>query len=155
MAVRYADGEGVSPNYQDAMAWFAKAATNDNEKAQWKLGLGYMNGIGVPHDEGKAVAWFKRAANGGDAPAQRALSELYMTGRGIPIDYVRAYTWANIAAGLHGNDNDQLQAIRSRMTAVQIEDANRRTSIWWEHERRRAANKAGSQRPTMSNAAEK
>jgi hypothetical protein len=34
MAVRYADGEGVPQNYQDAMAWFAKAAANDNEKAQ-------------------------------------------------------------------------------------------------------------------------
>jgi putative methionine-R-sulfoxide reductase with GAF domain len=140
MAVRYADGEGVPQNYQDAMAWFAKAAANGNEKAQWKLGLGYIKGIGVPHDEREAVMWFKRAANRGDIRAQSALSDVYLSGRGVPRDYVRAYTWANIAAGLGENDNDRLKAIRSRMTAIQIEDADRRTSIWWEHERRRTAN---------------
>jgi hypothetical protein len=139
MALRYADGEGVPQNYQDAMAWFAKAAANGNGKAQWKLGLGYFKGIGVPHDERQAVVWFKRAANQGDSRAQNALSDIYLSGQGVPIDYVRAYTWANIAAGLRGNDNDRLTVIRSRMTAIQIEDANRRTSIWWEHERRTAA----------------
>jgi putative methionine-R-sulfoxide reductase with GAF domain len=139
MAVRYADGEGVPQNYQDAMAWFAKAAANGNEKAQWKLGLGYIKGIGVPHDEREAVMWFKRAANRGDIRAQTALSDVYLSGRGVPRDYVRAYTWANIAAGLGENDNDRLKAIRSRMTAIQIEDADQRTSIWWEHERRKAA----------------
>jgi TPR repeat protein len=35
-------------NYWDAMAWFAKAATNGNDNVQWKLGLGYIKGIGVP-----------------------------------------------------------------------------------------------------------
>jgi hypothetical protein len=138
MAMRYADGEGVPQNYQDAMAWFAKAAANGNEKAQWKLGLGYIKGIGVPHDEREAVIWFKRAANRGDIRAQSALSDVYLSGRGVPRDYVRAYTWANIAAGWGENDNDRLKAIRSRMTAIQIEDADQRTSIWWEHERRKA-----------------
>src|SRR6202035_1006018 len=139
MALRYADGEGVPQNYQEAMAWFAKAAASGNDKAQWKLGLGYIKGIGVPHDERMAVLWFKRAANHGDVRAQSALSDVYLSGRGVPRDYVRAYTWANIVAGSRGNDNDRLKAIRSRMAAIQIEDADRRTSIWWEHERRRAA----------------
>jgi putative methionine-R-sulfoxide reductase with GAF domain len=148
MAVRYADGKGVPQNYQDAMAWFAKAAAHANEKAQWKLGLGYMKGIGVPQDEGKAVDWFKRAANGGDVRAQSALSEVYFSGRGVPIDYVRALTWANIAAGMRGNDNDRLKVIISRMTATQIEDANRRASIWWK--KRGTPNPAGSQRTALS-----
>jgi hypothetical protein len=138
MALRYADGEGVPQSYQDAMAWFAKAAANGNEKAQWKLGLGYINGVGVPHDERNAAVWFKRAANQGDIRAQNALSDIYSSGQGVPRDYVRAYTWANIAAGLQGNENDRLKAIRSQMTAMQIEDAYRRTSIWWEHERHKA-----------------
>jgi hypothetical protein len=146
MALRYADGEGVPQNYQDAMEWFAKAAANGNDKAQWKLGLGYIKGIGVPHDERKAVVWFKRAANRGDIRAQSALSDVYLSGRGVPRDYVRAYTWASIATGLRGNDNDRLRVIGSRMTAVQIEDAHRRISIWWERRRRRAAIPAGSQR---------
>jgi TPR repeat protein len=149
MAVRYADGEGLPQNYRDAMAWFAKAAANGNDNAQWKLGLGYIKGIGVPHDARKAAVWFKRAANHGHIPAQSALSDLYLSGRGVPRDYVRAYTWASIAAGLRGNDNDRLNVIGSRMTAVQIEDAHRRISIWWERQRRGAASPASSERTAM------
>jgi hypothetical protein len=155
MALRYADGEGVPQNYQDAMAWFAKAAANGNDNAQWKLGLGYIKGIGVPHDERKAMVWFKRAANHGDIRAQSALSDLYLSGRDVPRDYVRAYTWASIAAGPRGDDNDRLKVIESRMTAVQIEDAHRRISKWWEHQGRSAATPATSQRTAMSDVSAK
>ena len=155
MALRYADGEGLPQNYRDAMAWFAKAAANGNDNAQWKLGLGYLKGIGVPHDERTAVVWFKRAANHGDIRAQSALSDLYLSGRGVPRDYVRAYTWASIATGLRGNDNGRLRVIRSRMTAVQIEDAHRRISSWWEHQSGRAASPASSQRTAMPDVSDK
>jgi hypothetical protein len=149
MALRYADGEGVPQNYPDAMAWFAKAAANGNDNAQWKLGLGYIEGIGVPHDEREAAVWFKLAANHGDIRAQSALSDLYLSGRGVPRDYVRAYTWASIATGLRGDDNDRLKVIESRMTAVQIEDAHRRISRWWEHQGRRPPRTATSKRTAM------
>jgi hypothetical protein len=155
MGLRYADGEGVPQNYEDAMAWFVKAAANGNNKAQWKLGLGYMKGIGVPHDEPKAVVWFKRAANQGDVRAQSALSDAYLSGRGIPRDYVRAYTWAAISAGLRENDNDQLRPIGSRMTAGEIEDAHRRISIWWERHSRNADIPASSQRTAMPHVSDK
>jgi len=155
MGLQYADGEGVPQNYQDAMAWFAKAAENGNDKAQWKLGLGYMKGIGVPHDERKAVVWFKRAANQGDVRAQSALSDAYLSGRGIPRDYVRAYTWSAISAGSRENDNDRLRLIGSRMTAGEIADAHRRISIWWERYRRRADIPASSQRTAMPHVSDK
>jgi TPR repeat protein len=142
MALRYADGEGVPQNYGEAMAWFAKAAANGNDNAQWKLGLGYIKGIGVPHDERKAVVWFKRAANRGDLRAQSALSDLYLSGRGVPRDYVRA-------TGLRGKDNDRLRVIGSRMTAVQIEDADRRISSWRERRTLNAARPVSSQRIAM------
>jgi hypothetical protein len=149
MALRYASGEGVPQNYRDAMAWFAKAAATGNDNAQWKLGLGCIKGIGVPHDERKAVAWFKLAANHGDIRAQSALSDLYLSGRGVPRDYVRAYTWASIATGLRGDDNDRLRVIESRMTAVQIEDAQRRIFSWRERQTLKAARSVTSQRIAM------
>jgi hypothetical protein len=155
MALRYADGEGVPQNYRDAMAWFAKAAANGNENAQWKLALGYIKGIGVPRDERKAVVWFKRAANHGDVRAQSALSDLYLNGRGVPRDYVRAYTWATIATGFRGNDNDRLRVIGSRMTAVQIEDAHRRVSRWRERQTPKAAPPVTSQRIAVPDVSEK
>ena len=130
MALRYAVGQGMRQNYGVAMQWFAKAAANGSDNAQWKLGLGYFTGIGVPHDEREAVLWFKRAANHGNIRAQNALSDLYLTGRGVPRDYVRAYTWAAIGTGLRGNDNDRLRAIEARMTRVQIEEAHRKISSW-------------------------
>jgi len=146
MALRYADGEGVPQNYRDAMAWFAKAAANDNDNAQWKLGLGYMKGIGVPHDERQAAVWFKRAANHGDIRAQSALSDLYLSGRGVPRDYVRAYTWACIARGSQGNDDDQLRVIGSRMTSAQMEDAQRRIFSWRQRQTVKAVQSVASQR---------
>jgi TPR repeat protein len=146
MGLRYANGEGVPQNYQDAMTWFAKASDAGNAKAQWKLALGYLEGIGVPRDERQAIVWLKRAANNGDTRAQRALSEMYLSGREVPRDYVRAYTWANIAAELERNDKGQLQTIRSRMTPIQIADAERRTSIWRYDASRRAAKQPNSQR---------
>ena len=142
MASRYADGQGVPQNFEAAMSWLGKAASNGSVNAQWKLGLGYLNGIGVPHDEGQAATWFKRAANNGDTRAQSALSDLYLNGRGVRVDYVRAYTWANIVARLQGNKGDRLNAIRSRMTPAQVEDAQRRTSIWLEYANRRGAGKS-------------
>jgi len=155
MALRYADSEGVPQNYREAMAWFAKAAANGNDNAQWKLGLGYLKGIGVPHDERKAAVWFKQAANHGDIRAQTALSDLYFNGRGVPKDYVRAYTWASIATGLRGNDNDRLKVIASRMTAAQIEDAQRRISIWRERQTLRTATPISSQRIAMPDVSDK
>jgi TPR repeat protein len=155
MALRYADGEGVPQNHRDAMAWFAKAAANDNDNAQWKLGLGYIKGIGVPHDEREAVVWFKRAANHGDIRAQSALSDLYLSGRGVSRDYVRAYTWASIATGLPGNDNARLRVIGSRMTSAQMEDAQRRIFSWRQRQMVKVVPPIASQRIAMPDVSDK
>jgi hypothetical protein len=132
MGLRYVNGEGVTQNYQNAMKWFAEASRAGDGKAQWKLALGYLKGIGVPQDGHQAMVWLKRAANNGVPQAQRALSEMYLIGSETSRDYVRAYTWADIASGLEERDSDQvrLQTIRSRMTPIQIADAERRSSIW-------------------------
>ena len=141
-AIRYADGEGVPQSFREAMAWFTKAASKGNANAQWKLALGYLYGIGVQHDEAQAALWFKRAANNGDARAQNALCDIYIAGRGVPTDYVRAYTWANIAAK-SANNSTRLDAIQSRMTPAQIQEARRRTSIWYASQKNRGS--SGSQ----------
>jgi Sel1 repeat len=137
MGLHYADGEGVPQNFNEAMTWFAKASDAGNAKAQWKLALGYLKGIGVPRDERQAVVWLKRAANNGDTRAQKTLSQMYQSGQGVQRDYVRAYTWANIAAESEGSDSSQLQTIRSQMTANQIADAERRTSLWRDYANRK------------------
>jgi TPR repeat protein len=129
----YADGAGVKQDYHQAMSWFAKAATKGDASAQWKLGLGYLKGIGLQQDDVKAAAWFLRAANQAHIGAQVALSELYFDGRGVPQDYVRAYTWATIAAQTTSGGKEYLKAMAAQMTPEQLEDAERRVTVWWEH----------------------
>jgi Sel1 repeat len=146
MGLRFADGNGVPQNYALAMTWFMKASEGGNPEGQLKLVLGYINGIGVPRDEHQALMWLKRAANSGNTWAERALSNLYLTGQSVPRDYVRAYTWAKIASELAGNDSDEVRLLRSRMTQVQIADAERRISIW-KHDSQQKPVKYPSDRP--------
>jgi GAF domain-containing protein/Sel1 repeat-containing protein len=138
VAERYAEGAVVPQNW-DAMRRLAKAAANGSASAQWKLGVSYLNGMGVPQDDRKATKWLKRAANQGHVAAQNTLSELYFSGRGVPRDFVRAYTWASIAAVASGNDTEHLKRARSQLTALQVEDAHRKVSSWWERHSNRAS----------------
>ena len=121
----------VPQTYEAEMRLFEAEAKKGSADASWKLGLGYLNGIGVGKDQNKAVQWLKRAANLGDVRAQTVLSDFYFNGIVVPRDYVRAYTWASIASGGQLTENARLRALRPRMTAVQLEDANRRTAAWF------------------------
>ena len=121
----------VPQTYEAEMRLFEAEAKKGSADASWKLGLGYLNGIGVRKDENKAVQWLKKAANLGDVRAQTVLSDFYFEGIVVPRDYVRAYTWASIASGGQLTENARLKALRPRMTAVQLEDANRRTAAWF------------------------
>jgi uncharacterized protein len=130
MGLRFADGDGAPQDYTVAMKWFEKAAESGNPEAQLKLVFGYIQGIGLPRDEHQAVMWLKHAANNGNTWAQRALSNLYLSGEGAPKDYVRAYTWAKIASELDGNHTEDVSVFKSRMSQMQIAEAERRISIW-------------------------
>src|SRR5438093_2246141 len=83
----------------------------------------------------------QKAANQGHTGAQSALSQLYFSGRGVPRDYIRAYTWASIAAGLSGNQNEELKEMASVMTELQLRAAQRRISNWWTRAEQRAENR--------------
>jgi hypothetical protein len=121
----------VPQTYEAEMRLFEAAAKEGSADASWKLGLGYLKGIGVRKDENKAIQWFKKAANLGDVRAQTALSDFYFKGIIVPRDYVRAYTWASIASGGQSTQDARLEELRPRMTAAQLEDANRRTAAWF------------------------
>ena len=139
--VLYAKRTGVLQDNSGALARFAEGAAKGDPRAQWELGQGYLNGIGVTQDDRKAAEWFKKAANQGHTGAQSALSQLYFSGRGVPRDYIRAYTWASIAAGLSGNQNEELKEMASVMTELQLRAAQRRISNWWTRAEQRAENR--------------
>jgi GAF domain/PilZ domain/Sel1 repeat len=68
LGLRYATGEGVKPDAEEAVRWFTKAAEQGSVSAQSKLGAIYLSGRGVRQDPSRAYFWMVLArANGDDA----------------------------------------------------------------------------------------
>ena len=65
----YLDGICVNKDYKKALAWFKKAAKQDNSKAQLKYGLMHYWGYGVEQDSEKAFSWIMKSANQGNIAA--------------------------------------------------------------------------------------
>ena len=66
LGLRYATGDGVKLNEQEAVRWFIKAAEQGNVLAQSKLGSIYYSGRGVPQDSNRAYFWMAVARMNGD-----------------------------------------------------------------------------------------
>ena len=66
LGLRYATGEGVALNEEEAVRWFTKAAEQGNVAAQSKLGSLYYSGRGVAPDPTRAYFWMVVARLGGD-----------------------------------------------------------------------------------------
>jgi TPR repeat protein len=104
----YAKGQGVEPNYPEAVKWFRKAADQGVAPAQFNLGLlyappsflgpMYANGQGVTLDYVEALKWFRKAADQGLADAQFLVGVMYVNGQGVAQDYVQAHMWFDLAA---------------------------------------------------------
>jgi TPR repeat protein len=87
----YADGHGVSQDYDEAMKWFGKAAEQGFAEAQHNLGSMYDNGEGVEQDYSIAFQWYTKAAQQGYVLSETNLGTLYLFGDGVDIDYNKAY----------------------------------------------------------------
>jgi TPR repeat protein len=94
----YEGGVGVSPDIQEAVRWYRRAADHDFVKAQYRLGVMYSTGQGVPRDDNEAVVWFRRAAELGNVEAQVGLGICYLNGNGVPQDYKEGLSWLRRAA---------------------------------------------------------
>jgi len=66
LGLRYAQGDGVKLNEEEAARWFAKAAEQGDVAAQSKLGSLYWVGRGVPASLHDAYFWTVLARAGGD-----------------------------------------------------------------------------------------
>ena len=76
LGLRYATGDGVRLNEEEAVTWFIKAAEQGNVAAQSKLGSIYFSGRhGVPQDLTQAYFWMVVARLSGDE-ASKTLSPL-------------------------------------------------------------------------------
>ena len=88
----YERGEGVPPNYAEALKWSAKArktAEQGDAETQFKMGVRYHK----MKDYDKAAKWYEMAAEQGHAKAQDKLGEMYANGEGVRQDYDKAARW--------------------------------------------------------------
>jgi TPR repeat protein len=122
----YYKGQGVQPNYPEALNWFKKAALQGHPLAQYNVG--YMNekGEGTPQDYAGAAKYYRQSAEQGNRLAQYNLGYMYEKGQGVSPDEVQALMWYNLAA-VQGETKARTARDRITiwMTPAQIAEAQR------------------------------
>jgi len=130
LGLKYANGDGVEPDYAQAEAWYLKAAGQNHALANFNLGIMYGNGQGHPSDPAKSLVWIQKAAELGDASAQFRLGELnYRAVRigATPVGgqaRIDAYKWYRLAAdqGYQGAEM-ACDAVNLNMTREEVVEA--------------------------------
>jgi TPR repeat protein len=102
----------LAADYQQAAAWYRKAADQANAAAQIHLAELYRDGRGVARDMAQALDWYRKAAEQGDAGAQGTLGMLYSVGMGVDRDDVEAYYWLCLASAVKGPNQAKYLANR-------------------------------------------
>jgi hypothetical protein len=137
----YAAGSGVAreprqlaADYQQAAAWYGKAAIQGNIAAQIRLADLYRDGRGVARDRTQAVAWYRKAADQGDAGAQATLGLLYSMGMGVERDDMEAYYWLCVATAVKGPNQAKYmanrQSVGEHITTDQQAAVEDRVAAW-------------------------
>ncbi|GAA3842593.1 hypothetical protein AFIC_002958 [[Pseudomonas] carboxydohydrogena] len=105
VALRYADGRGVTANFEEAAKWYDRAAKANLVPALFRLGTLYEKGLGVRKDIGTANRYYRAAADRGNAKAMHNLAVLEADGGGKPNYKAAAYWFLKAAA--HGVADSQ------------------------------------------------
>ena len=95
-------------NASEAVKWYAKAATQDNEEAEQRLYTMYVNGKGIAHDPVEASKWLRKLAEHGDKEYQWLLGQRYYAGIGLAKSGPDAAFWMTKAA-VQGHRDAQIR----------------------------------------------
>jgi localization factor PodJL len=98
VGVRYAEGKGVTVNYDEAAKWYDRAAQAGIVPAMFRLGTLHEKGLGVSKDVAAARRYYMQAAERGNAKAMHNLAVLDADGGGKGADYTSAAQWFRKAA---------------------------------------------------------
>ena len=136
----YMLGRGVAKDDREAQCWLRKAAEQEDENAEFALGLIYEEGRGTEPDCAQATEWYRRAGGGqGSVAGQTNLGRLYERGEGVEQNIVEAYFWLDLAASRaiqQASTQDQTEAFEARdalrreMTPDEVGEAERRAVEW-------------------------
>lgn len=96
--VCYEKGWGVEQNVKEALAWYRKAAAQENGPAYNSIGNFYRMGTGVSADPKQAFEWYQKGAQAKDVQAMLNLGNCYFYGMGVDKDEKAAVKWWKDAA---------------------------------------------------------
>jgi TPR repeat protein len=126
----------MAGDYQQELAWYRKAADQNNIPGEMHLAALYRDGGGktIPRDMEQAAAWYRKAADQGDPTAQGTLGVLYSMGQGVPHNDVEAYFWLDLAASVKGPNQEKYaanrQMIGQHITTDELSDVEDRVAAW-------------------------
>ncbi len=98
IALRYAEGKGVTADLPEAAKWYERAAQGGVVPAMFRLGTLYEKGIGVTKNIDAARRYYTMAAERGNAKAMHNLAVLEADGGGNGANYRSASAWFQKAA---------------------------------------------------------
>ncbi len=98
IGVRFAEGKGVAPNFDEAAKWYDRAAQAGVVPAIFRLGTLYEKGLSVKKDVDIARRYYVQAAERGNAKAMHNLAVLDADGGGKGANYKSAAQWFRKAA---------------------------------------------------------
>lgn len=108
---RYANGENVPQDLEQAAYWYNQAADQGLAIAQYRLAAQYEKGRGVAQDNAKARSLYEKAAAKGNVKAMHNLAVIFAEGRGTRQDFSSAAKWFNAAADYGLGDSQYNLAI--------------------------------------------
>ncbi|MCL1993760.1 MAG: sel1 repeat family protein [Spirochaetes bacterium] len=73
----YANGEGVTQDFEKAIYWLTKSAQQGNADAQFNLGVCYLFGENTAGYFEKAEYWFRKSAQQGNDNAKALLMNVF------------------------------------------------------------------------------
>ena len=126
----YSNGEGVTKNPKEAVAWWKLAMEEGSIAAIHLLGRSYEFGRGIEQNEKLAVVMYTSAANAGNPESQLSLGQMYRTGRGVPANYNAAVKWFTLASKQGLADAQSLLGL-AYLTGQGIARDDERAYMWF------------------------
>lgn len=95
---RFFHGKETERNYENALTWYKKSATQGDAIGQFRFGMCCLKGCGTEQNDTEAFVWFEKSAEQGYAHAQHMLGVCYLNGCGTEKDSKKAYEWLKKSA---------------------------------------------------------
>ncbi|MEM7477000.1 MAG: tetratricopeptide repeat protein [Planctomycetota bacterium] len=120
VALMFHTGEGTQHDGEEVIKWCTRAAEQDNELAQYWLGIFHEGGVYVSRDPERAFELYTKASDAGLAEAQAQLACCFALESGTIRDMAEAERWYRTAF----KNGADLQVIRSDLSTTALAFAN-------------------------------